>query len=443
MRRGNLIRYALRFLSVLTLVCFVGVLYVFLHSYYLCSYRTVKNFGDPRWRVFDYNSRQASENDIYAVAEIPVLKHARLAGERLMRFEFEPPIEAESWTAIAVSDGRVVNRGKYPEIQFPDHESNETYLLKPEGVKLLKDIVFRIDFWPKEKYRPHHLSWPDNYWLETSSIPVGLRRPYSVDEWVGLPGDDPEVVEARGILGDTVDYDAPTLTKIEQVYRFVTRNTNFAHLIPSDEIQAASPLETYRMMHEGKGQGWCEDHAVVYYLFANAAGVKTRLVDVAGKLGPLKLTGHYFCESWVPEHGTWAYVDPETFIAYITDADGVPVTTLGLRRLNECRAFDSHTACVYDMENDAFVKKTGEELREHLVDNFLENILQKDAVFAYKFGYGAARSFSKVKNFLRYTTLLYAPFTLSRLYLVKYVFLYGFVVSLACTILLGVLSRVV
>ncbi len=52
-------------------------------------------------------------------------------------------------------------------------------------------------------------------------------------------------------------------------------------------------MTTYRMLRDGTGKGFCENRALVYYLFANAAGVKTRLVDIAGKFGPLKLTGHY------------------------------------------------------------------------------------------------------------------------------------------------------
>ena len=65
-------------------------------------------------------------------------------------------------------------------------------------------------------------------------------------------------------------------------------------------------MKTYEMMHTGKGRGFCENNALVYYLFANAAGIPTRLVDMAGKFGPLKLTGHYVCESWIQEHSCWA-----------------------------------------------------------------------------------------------------------------------------------------
>ncbi len=214
-------------------------------------------------------------------------------------------------------------------------------------------------------------------------------------------------------------------------------NTNFAHEIPSDEMQAASPLETYRLMNSGEGKGFCENHALVYYLFANAVGVRTRLVDLGGKLGPLKLTGHFFCESWVPEYGTWAYVDPETYIAYVTNAEGVPQTTLNVKQLVDLNVFEGYSARVFDFESGVYIEKSDDEMRKHFSEYWILTIFQGDVVLGYTFGYGNNRSFSKIRNFLFSTTLLYAPFALPKLYLVKYIFMYGFIASFVVTVLIG------
>ena len=107
------------------------------------------------------------------------------------------------------------------------------------GVKLNKEITIEISNYPKEEYRKESLSWPDDYWIETISIPVSLTDTYTVDEWAGIPDTDPEIIEARNILGSQVDMDASTLEKIEQVYRFIMENMNFAHETPSDEVQSA------------------------------------------------------------------------------------------------------------------------------------------------------------------------------------------------------------
>ena len=41
-------------------VCLLGTLAVFFHSYYLESYFNVHVVNDPRWRIFNFNSRQAA-----------------------------------------------------------------------------------------------------------------------------------------------------------------------------------------------------------------------------------------------------------------------------------------------------------------------------------------------------------------------------------------------
>jgi hypothetical protein len=434
----KIVNFIFRLFLIMTVICFIGLMYVFIHSYYLCSYKTVRNVHDPHWRIFDYNSRQASEDEIYNVAEVPSLKSARLVDHRKLRFEFILPVKTNSWKIISMNDNRIVSSGKYPEIRFPDDIQTETYSFIPEGVHLNKEITIEITFYPKEEYRKENLSWPDDYWIEAISIPIGLTTPYSVDEWAGIPDTDPEIIEARSILGNRVTNDAPTMEKIEQVYRFAMENMNYAHETPSDEVQSASPLEIYRMLNTGKGKGWCENHALVYYLFANAAGIKTRLIHRAGKIGHLQVkNSHYFCESWIPEYATWAYVDPETYTAYVKNSKGIPITTLTLKRLIDLDVFEGYEARVYDFTGHAYTTIHDGEIREHYKNNFLCTIFKGDIVIGYQFGYGNNKSFSKIRNFLNYTTLLYSPFTLPKLYLVKVSFLWGFIVCAGVMIVAG------
>ena len=196
--------------AVLTVLFFTGTAVIF-----------VKSYSDPRWRVFDFNSRQATEGEIYSVAEIPAVRSVRLVDDYTLRFEFTPPIKATSWTVRAQKDNSVVSQGKHPEIKFNGEPCTDTFDFIPEGVTLAKDISIRISFYPEEKYREADLSWPDNYYSPWSSVPFSLKKPWSIDEWAGLPEDDPEMVEARRILEGVVDMNAPSLERSEQVFRFV------------------------------------------------------------------------------------------------------------------------------------------------------------------------------------------------------------------------------
>ncbi|MDD8015713.1 MAG: transglutaminase-like domain-containing protein [Acidobacteriota bacterium] len=425
-----------RFFFFLALICALAEAYFFLDTYYLRSYRTVHNFRDPRWRVFDYHSRPAPPGEIYNVSDIPAIRKVREAGRRRLRFEFTPPPPAANWKTLDAADRSLLSQGPFPEIQFPDAPGDISVVLVPDGIRIPVEIRMTINFYPGEKYKEKGLSWGDNYWIKSSSVPFTTTRHYSVDEWTGFRPDDPEIAEARRIMGTLLEGASSAIEKSERVFRFVMDKMKNAGGTPSDRVQASSPLETYKLFTAGKGKGFCENKALVYYLFANAAGVKTRLVDVAGRFGPLKLTGHYFCESWLPETNAWAYVDPQANTALVTDPRGKPVHTLGLKRLFDLDALSNCAVRRYDDKSGEITTIPGSEYPAGLSD-----YLSGYPVIAYKFGYGNTAGFSKIKNFLHYPTLLYAEFTIPPLHFVRAALFYGFFAFLGLAVVSWFLSR--
>jgi hypothetical protein len=396
-RRNRLAFHIFLSIAVLSLL---GLVYIYLDTYYLRSFRAVGNKHDPRWRVFDFHSRQATESEIYSVAQIPAVKKVKEASVRRLRFTFHPPFDKTRWKVLNAKDGTIVHPGPAAEIPFPASPFRGKYRLVPEDFPTLNEIIFEINFYPQEKYRQNNLSWPDNYWLVDSTIPLTPRKPRSVSDWVGLAANDPELEKARKILGDSINPDSPALMRAERVFLFVMNAIKDSGGTPDDRLQAASPLETYEALSKS-GKGFCENRALVYYIFANAAGVETRLIDVAGKFGPLKLTGHYFCESFVPEAGAWIYVDPQLGVARAVHRTGRLLHTLDLKRLFDLGSEAEVTYYVYDAETQSLEPRPAGGKNEYLVG---------DLVIAYKFGYGNAKSFSKIRNFLRFPTLLYSTF---------------------------------
>ena len=416
------LKYIFAIFFILTVMFLTGSAFIFFESY-----------SDPRWRVFDFNSRQAADGDIYNVAEIPAIKSVRLSGRRTLRFSFTPPIKAKSWTICSQSDNSIVSQGRHPEIQFPDEPYTETYKFIPEGVNLHKEIAVTVSFYPNEGYMKAGLSWPDNYFSPFSSVPFSLKEPYSIEEWAGFTENDPEIIEARLIMGNDIDMNALALERSEQVFSFIMDKIKDSGGIPSDEFQDASPLETYNGLSTGKDKGWCENRALAYYIFANAAGVKTRLVDIAGKFGPLKLTGHYFCESWNPDLHRWFFVDPQSSAAHVRTEKGLLLNTLEIKRLFDIDAIDNCNVRTYDRETGELVTQGN--------DNFYKGnsgYFKGEIVLAYKFGYPKNKSYSKLLHFIRYPTLLYAPFELPQLYIIKNLCITGFASCLLISILFGI-----
>ena len=427
---------AICFFAALALVCLAGLIWMYFDTYELRPRRTVGNAKDPRFRVVDFHSRQATEGEIYDVAEIPVIAGVREAGPRRLLFEFRPAIRTSVWEVRDAADGRLLSQGPFPEIPFPGEPGDVSVVLVPRGVKLLREIRLVINFYPKEAYAGKGLSWPDNYWLKSSSVPVSTKTPRRVDEWTGFPDADAELEEARRLLPADVVAGGPALELSERVFRFVAGKLKNCGGTPSDAVQAASPLETYKLLESGQGRGFCENRALVYYLFANAAGVKTRLVDMAGKVGPLKLTGHYFCESWIPEDGRWIFVDPQSGIASVRDPEGKLLHAVGVKKAFDAGAFAGCTLRMFDAAGGGIVTTAAGAVAGSLGEYFSGR-----PVLAFKFGYGRNKSFSRLRDFTSYPTLLYADFPLPRLYVFRLLAAAGFAVSFVLFLVLLVLRR--
>jgi hypothetical protein len=429
-------RTAVFLFAVLALLCLAALIGMYFDTYELRPRRVAGNARDPRFRVVDFHSRQASESEIYDVAEIPVLAGVRETAPRRLRLDFKPAIRTDIWEIRDAADGHLLLQGPYPEVPFSGQAGDVSVVLVPRGVRLLREIRLVVNFYPRDAYAAKGLTWPDNYWLKSSSIPVSTKSPHRIDDWAGYRPDDPDLEEARRLLPPDVAAAGPGLERAERVFLFVAEKLKNTGGTPSDAVQAASPLETYQLLTSGAGHGFCENRSLVYYLFANAAGVKTRLVDMAGKLGPLKLTGHYFCESWIPEEGRWIFADPQSGIASVRDPQGGLLHSVGVKKAFNAGAFARCELRVFDSATGAIVTKAGETTTAALGDYFSGR-----PILAFKFGYGRNKGYSKLRNFVSRPTFLYADFPLPRLYFFKLLAAAGLALSLLLIIILLTIRR--
>lgn len=383
-------------------------------------------YRDPRWRVFNFHSRLATEAEIYNVSENPVISKVRQMDEHTLRLEFLPPVQTTSWEIEAVNSG-VVKKSRYPDLNFPELSPvTETFKLTPQGQLFDRPLEITIQFYPAEKYAEAGLSWPDNYFTPSTTLRFSTRQPFSTRVWSGISQSDIDMLHARSILEDQINFSSSTLDKLTAIFKLVMQDTIGAAGTPDDEMQSASPIQTYERMKTGRGKGWCENISIIYYLFANAAEIPTRLVDIAGKFGPLKLTGHYVCESWIPEHSTWCYVDPQSRVAYVTTPEGMLLHTLDLKRLADLGMLEPCRIKYYDAEENELLDRDA-----HAFSQAIAGYLHGDLVLAYKFGYAKNISYSRLKNFLFYPTLLYATYPIPRLfYLKKSLFIFVILFSL-------------
>jgi hypothetical protein len=72
----------------------------------------------------------------------------------------------------------------------------------------------------------------------------------------------------------------------------------------------------------GRSEVFCANQVEIFAVLATAAGVPTRIVDVAGRLRDLDLGAHAFNECYLADRGQWAYVDLQLDLALPESADG-------------------------------------------------------------------------------------------------------------------------
>jgi hypothetical protein len=106
--------------------------------------------------------------------------------------------------------------------------------------------------------------------------------------------------------------------------------------------------------------------------------------------------------------------------AHVQNTGGRLLNTLDIKKLFDADNFTGCTVLSYDAAGDSLTVKP--------IDDFYAGNkgYYNDIVLAYKFGYPRNKTYSRVEHFLKYPTLLYAPFELPPLHLVKTVSLFGF-----------------
>ena len=372
--------------------------------------RLIMSFRDPRWRSLDWISRPASEGEIYSLKEQLHIAHVTELKPRRLRLHFAPPIPAKSWRIFR--NDQDLGEHTHPDLTFADDDdghdfSGVPFRVEPVGTDPMPVITLRMHYFPKHHYAKAGLSWPDAYTLITSSVPARYRPGYSLSEWVGLQPDDPDLAKAREAMQDEVDFRAPILERQEQVFRFLMRRISIRTGLPDDALLNANAWNTWERVRDGH-DAFCELKALIYYLFANAVGIPTRLVDLMGTMGPIVLTGHYIAESWIPEEQAWMLVDPHTRdLAWVRDPSGRLLHTIALKHRYDAGTLADCTIRQYDRQTRELVTRPLASLSDQSM-----NWIRGPLVIAFKFGYPRNRGYSRLRTFFRRPTLLYSPLEL-------------------------------
>jgi hypothetical protein len=271
----------------------------------------------------------ATYKSLYVPTDVPVLAGTRIAERGKVELQIKSSEAPARWKIADDTGEAYTTEGRFPVIRLK--EFKRTYEIRAEsGGATAPKISVMFGYYPSEYYKKGGRTQPDNYWIVSASIPVGKfsRRPLSfwADSYDYIEPADRE--EARRMLKEEIgllDTDG-TSAKIEKIACWLITRWKDCAGTPSDVIEKErSPLRILRMVLNGEGKIWCSQHALIYHFFANMAGLPTRLISLAGRVDTVITTGHAFTETFIPELGIWAKVDPSLNKLLILNLAGRPL----------------------------------------------------------------------------------------------------------------------
>lgn len=191
---------------------------------------------------------------------------------------------------------------------------------------------------------------PPDAVFASSDLPAGRFEQYSWSELAHRPEEFPEqdmaqartLIESAGILSTD-----STLTRVEKLWQVLQPRLIACMGVPDPRLRSMSAFDQYQALMNGQSRGWCSSFAIIYGLFATAAGIPVRDVDSGGQIDGVNLSSHAFNELYIQELQQWAYTDMILGILHVRDeTTGRYMNTIQLTRLHEAGAVSGLTARV-------------------------------------------------------------------------------------------------
>lgn len=197
-------------------------------------------------------------------------------------------------------------------------------------------IELGINYTSTDTYAKHGRTRESVVELFSSNVPAGNYELHAIVDWeaYSMGADKKEVDEARDLIRREagilpLDSDA---TKVEKIADLILKKLDDKRGIPTDEMDALSPMERFKHAIRGSSAVWCGDLSDILSFFLNSNGIPTRLVALGDKINEVYTAGHVFNEVYLKETKAWAIIDLTSRAIFAKDKRGQYLNALDLHQ---------------------------------------------------------------------------------------------------------------
>lgn len=370
-------------------------------------------------------------NSVYYLSDLPAISRFENTGTDSVSVVLSDKHTETSWT-ITSQDGEYKTIGKSPLIYLP--LNGQTYEKVYQVCRESDGFCFSLNLQRQNT---------GDIQVITSSIPYTDLCRYSFGDFCDISWIDPAEQESvKKILSERLKVDTctSTLSKIELITSHINsiahRDTNIGLNFVWNTYTAC---QIYNAAVEGKTNMTCNEYSEVYYLFANLAGVQSRRVGVVGfgsSDGVVKISGHHFDESYIPEQKKWAFVDITSNKAYVLNDSNEVLNTFEILMANVATDYSGLRAV--SLSGDSTIVVPYFDIRQNEAYYF-----DTDCLVQYKFGDDRFNKKNQLKRYLFSPEPVLSLNYSNNKMLWKYFWLILFAVSFISTFILMILFVIV
>ncbi len=252
--------------------------------------------------------KQSSYLDLYTKKMKPSVNRLEKANDSTLVIKLNaPPRQPLNWFVKA--DGKETVKLYQTEPSVTLKQGVYTYTIFSDS--LPDTLSIKAEYFPNNYFNNAGNKQQGGIviYKSTPPYPDGIEND---EKWnknkISISREDEAVLQV--ILKDSIQIKQgdSTIEKIKKLGRYLGGRIGRSRGLPTDSIVALPVFQQYKAALAGD-HIWCGIYAQIFDLFANAAQIKSRYIEIKRSYGSVSSGVHVFNEYFIPEQKAWAAID--------------------------------------------------------------------------------------------------------------------------------------